>query len=275
MPRKPRIHFDGALYHVMVRGNNKNYIFEDEKDKLEYLKRVKKYKDKYRSKLYAYVIMDNHVHLLVKVSNTPLSKIMQLIQQTYTQYFNKKYNRTGHVFEQRYKAVLCNTDEYLLSLIRYIHKNPERANISDINYKWSSHQEYIYNNLGICDVDFPLSMFSNYKELAVKKYLEYILEEDVEVAENINYEFILEEIINNEHKEKNEKKSMTEIIRQLEKAYNINIEDLIGKSRNRYISKAKKWFVEEVIKYQLMNQKELAEYLGVTEMAISKVVNKV
>ncbi|WP_084112119.1 transposase [Paramaledivibacter caminithermalis] len=160
--RKPRIHFEGALYHVIVRGNNKNYIFEDDKDKLEYLMRVKKYKEKYRSKLYSYVIMDNHAHLLIEVSNTPLTKIMQLIQQTYTQYYNKKYNRTGHVFEQRYKAILCNKDEYLLTLIRYIHKNPERANISDINYKWSSHQEYIGNKLGICDVDFPLYLSSEF-----------------------------------------------------------------------------------------------------------------
>ncbi|WP_432404137.1 transposase [Wukongibacter sp. M2B1] len=119
MPRKPRVHYEGALYHVIVRGNNKRCIFDIDNDKLEYLKRVKKYKEKYEGKLYAYVIMDNHAHLLIEVLRTPLSKIMQLIQQTYTQYYNKKYDRTGHVFEQRYKAILCNRDEYLLELIRY------------------------------------------------------------------------------------------------------------------------------------------------------------
>jgi len=275
MPRKPRIHFEGALYHIIVRGNNKSYIFEKDKDKLEYLKRVKKYKEKYKSKLYSYVIMDNHAHLLIEVSSTPLSKIMQLIQQTYTQYYNKKYNRTGHVFEQRYKAILCNKDEYLLALIRYIHKNPERAAISDINYKWSSHKEYIGNKLGICDVDFPLSMFSNYKESAVKAYLEYVLEENIEAAPNINYELIAEEVRNNTSIENKEKRSMNDIISQLEKDYKINIKELKGRSKNRYISEAKKYFVKEIIKYELMSQKELARYLEITEVAVSKIVNKV
>lgn len=208
MPRKPRLHYEGALYHVMVRGNNKSYIFENDNDKLEYLKRIKKYKEKYKSKVYAYVVMDNHAHLLIEVSQTPLSKIMQLIQQTFSQYYNKKYNRTGHVFEQRYKAILCNKDEYLLALIRYIHNNPEKSDISDINYKWSSHQEYVGNNRGICDVDFPLSMFSNNRGEAEKIYLQYVMDKYIEIAGNINYELVLNEDIkiNNENKGKIQKK---------------------------------------------------------------------
>ncbi|WP_432404161.1 transposase [Wukongibacter sp. M2B1] len=143
--------------------------------------------------MYAYVIMDNHLHLLIEVSKTPLSKIMQFIQQTYTQYYNKKYDRTGNVFEQRYKAMLCNRDEYLLELIRYIHKNPEKAKISDINYKWSSHKEYIGKNFGICDIDFPLSMFSNYKKEAENRYLEYVT--DAKIDREIDYKLVLEEDI--------------------------------------------------------------------------------
>jgi REP element-mobilizing transposase RayT len=277
MPRKPRIHYEGALYHVIVRGNNKSYIFDNENDKLEYLKRVKKYKEKYKSKIYAFVIMDNHVHLLMEVSKTPLSKIMQLIQQTYTQYYNKKYNRTGHVFEQRYKAILCNKDEYLLALIRYIHKNPVKSNSSDINYKWSSHQEYLGNNLGICDVDFLLSMFSSHRELAEKKYLEYVMDKDIEIDEIMNYELILEEDIkiDNTDKVKIEKKNIDDIITEIERDYKINIEDIKGRARSRYISKIKQYFVREILKYRLMSQKELAEYLEITEMAVSKIANKV
>ena len=102
-----------------------------------------KYIDKYNGKLYPYVIMDNHCHLLIEVSKTPLAKIMQLIQQTYTSWYNRNYKRSGHVFEQRYKSIICDKDSYLLSLIRYIHQNPVRAKTADINYKYSSHKEYI------------------------------------------------------------------------------------------------------------------------------------
>ena len=105
LPRKKRIYYEGVLYHVITRGNNKEYISESDQDKNEYLKRVKKYIEKYKGKLYAYVMMDNHCHMLIEVSDIPLSKIMQLIQQTYTRWYNKINKRSGHVFEQRYKSI--------------------------------------------------------------------------------------------------------------------------------------------------------------------------
>lgn len=83
----------------------------------------------------------------IQVNKTPLSKIMQGIQQVYTQKYNKKNNRTGHVFQQRYKAILCNMDGYLIYLTKYIHMNPVKAGIIEgINYKWSSYREYIFTN---------------------------------------------------------------------------------------------------------------------------------
>ena len=89
MARKPRVHYEGALYHVITRGNNKEKIFGEENEKEEYLRIIKKYKDRYGFKLYAYCIMDNHAHLLIEVGNIPLSKIMQGIQQVYTQRYNR------------------------------------------------------------------------------------------------------------------------------------------------------------------------------------------
>lgn len=164
-----------------------------------------------------------------------------------------------------------------MALIRYIHKNPEKSNISDINYKWSSHQEYVGSNLGICDVDFPLSMFSRHMGLAEKKYLEYVMDKDIETDGNMNYELILEEDIkiNNTDKVKIEKKSIDDIITEIERDYKINIADIKGRSKSRYISKIKKYFVHEMLKYRLMSQKELAEYLQITEMGVSKIANKV
>ncbi len=118
--------------------------------------------------------MDNHVHMLIQVENIPLSKIMQLIQQTYTSYYNRKHQKTGHVFEQRYKAVLCDKDSYLLSLIRYIHQNPSRAGIGDINYKWSSHSEYVSGTKIHCEVDEVLKIFSESKGKAIQQYNHFV-----------------------------------------------------------------------------------------------------
>jgi len=89
MARKPRIHYEGALYHVIVRRNNREFIFNESDAKQLYLEKVNKYVGKYNAKLYAYVIMDNHAHLLMEVSNESLSKIMQLIQQTFTQHIDQ------------------------------------------------------------------------------------------------------------------------------------------------------------------------------------------
>ena len=99
--------------------------------------------------------MDNHAHLLIEVDDIPLSKIMQGIQQVFTQHYNRKNRTTGHVFEQRYKSFLCAKDAYLLQLIRYIHQNPVRSKLTGgLNYQWSSHQEYI-GNPGLAEVNFP------------------------------------------------------------------------------------------------------------------------
>jgi REP element-mobilizing transposase RayT len=129
MARFPRIQFPGAFYHVIGRGNQRQEIFLDEKDKQAFLERIQRYKEETEFVLYAYVLMPNHFYLLMGAVDVPLSKIMQLTNLTYTQYFNRKYNEVGPVFQGRYKAVLCERDEYLLNLVRYIYPNPVRAGL--------------------------------------------------------------------------------------------------------------------------------------------------
>lgn len=274
MPRKPRVHYHGALYHVIVRGNNKNYIFKSNEMKLAYLNKIKKYIAKYECKIYAYVIMDNHAHMLIEVRDIPLSKPMQLIQQTYTQYYNKINERTGHVFEQRYKAILCNKDEYLLSLIKYIHINPVKAGISDINYKWSSHREYKEYKAIYCDIQFPLSIFSSKKKEAVEMYLKFMNDED-EIKDKDSYELIPNEIVENYKEDLNISMSYKELLDEFIEKYEISYDDLKGRSRNRDITKIKEEFVKKVIDYKIKSQRELAYELNVSEQTISRVVNKV
>ena len=285
MPRKPRIHYEGALYHVIARGNNREYIFKNEIDKEEYLKKVTKYIDKYNGKLYAYVIMDNHCHLLIEVSDIPLSKIMQLIQQTYTSWYNRNYKRSGHVFEQRYKSILCDKDSYLLSLIRYIHQNPVRAKIAGINYKYSSHKEYIRGINNVCLVEEILSMFSLNKKKAIESYIEFMDIEDRELREKgigdlspsfENIEIEINKMIFDK-KEINkmifDKKELTEIVESFEDRYKISVKDIKDKYLKGEKLRLRNEFIKEVLKYKAIKQVELSKFLGVSYHLVSKVWN--
>jgi REP-associated tyrosine transposase len=143
--RKPRVEFAGALYHVICRGNQRQVIFRSDADRQHYLDCLEQYRERYRFKVYAYVLMSNHVHLLIETGRVALSKIMQGLQLRYTGYFNRKYKKVGHLFQGRYQAILCQREAYLLELVRYIHLNPERMRtaMDAGNYRWSSHGAYL------------------------------------------------------------------------------------------------------------------------------------
>src|SRR3990172_11653176 len=145
MARKPRIEFEGAFCHVITRGNQRQKVFKDKDDFLKYLEILSNYKIRYKYSLFAYMLMSNHVHLLVETQETPLSKILQGINQSYTMYFNRRYRTVGHLFQGRYKAILCDREGYLLALLKYIHYNPLRARIEETlgEYPWSSYRSYL------------------------------------------------------------------------------------------------------------------------------------
>jgi len=179
MARRPRIHFSNAFYHVIARGNQRQDIFLDEKDYQRYLSYLSEYKTRYQFHLYAYALMRNHVHLLLEVEATPLSKIMQALQFRYTRYFNSQYGKVGHLFQGRYKAILCDKDAYLLELIRYIHLNPIRSKlVRDLErYRWVSHQSYLGRKKDdLIDEDLVLSQFGRTKSVARRRYNDFIRE---------------------------------------------------------------------------------------------------
>ena len=106
MARKPRVEFPGAFYHVIARGNRRAPLFHDDADYAAYLARLERYRRRDGLRCYAYVLMTNHLHLLVETGEVPLSRTMQTLQFTYTQYYNGRYRKTGHLFQGRYKAIL-------------------------------------------------------------------------------------------------------------------------------------------------------------------------
>lgn len=144
MPRKPRIDIPGLLYHVTVRGIERRRIFYSEKDREDFLLRLIKNTEGQGTKVYAWSLMPNHVHLLIKTGERPLNRIMRKILTGYAVNFNIRHRRAGHLFQNRYKSIVCNEEGYLLELVRYIHLNPLRAKIvKDMRelsgYKWSGH----------------------------------------------------------------------------------------------------------------------------------------
>jgi len=148
MARKPRLFAPGVLYHVIVRGNQRQNTFLKDSDYQIYLEKLAAYKRKYLVTIYAYCLMPNHVHLLLECSSTPLAKFMQGVQQSYTQYYNRTYKKVGHLFQGRYKAILCQKDAYLLELVRYIHLNPFRSKLvkNPQGYRYSGEDAYRAGN---------------------------------------------------------------------------------------------------------------------------------
>lgn len=145
MARRPRLFAPGLLYHVIVRGNQRRKTFYDERDYRAYLERLARYRQRYDYIIHAYCLMPNHAHLLVESGRSPLGKFMQGLQQSYSQYFNLRHRKVGHVFQGRYQAIVCQKDAYLLELLRYIHLNPVRAGLSKDPkaYPYTGHQAYL------------------------------------------------------------------------------------------------------------------------------------
>ena len=146
MSRQPRV--AGEYLHIIVRGIGKQLLFEDTSDNEKYLFFLKKYATECRITLLAYCLMENHVHLLLRDSDSAISVFMKKTGVCYAQYFNRKYNRSGHLFQDRYKSEIVTDDTYLLSVFRYILNNPEKAGICPAEaYRWSSYHEYEKKNM--------------------------------------------------------------------------------------------------------------------------------
>jgi len=272
MARKPRVEYKGCLYHVMARGNNGDFIFEKPEDKQMYLDLIRKYKEKFPFKLYAYCILDNHVHMLIEQEDTPLSKIMQGIQQSYTQRYNRKYRRTGHVFQQRYKAEICNKEQYLVQLIRYIHNNPVKAGLEGgLSYNWSSHKEYVSNRESeLVEKDYILGLFSRDKKRAIRAYKKFMDVNSEEKEEDIK-DYLLEEVKFSKENEYEGIIEADEIIDIICRFEGVNMDEVTRRSRIQKYSDIRKAIVLLCEEYSRITATELANKLNIPLSMVSKI----
>lgn len=193
--RKARIKSETGLYHVCIRGVNRQDIFFDDYDKRQFLNYLKKYSKKYKVLIHSYSLLNNHVHLEIEDKNDCLSIFMQCLCSIYARYFNFKYDRVGHLFQERFASQIIETNEQFLTVLRYILQNSYKAGIStSFDYKWSSYSAYRKHNPLVITVT-ALGNFADssqlYRFLNTKNYDECI---DISLTRAAREKFYIEKI---------------------------------------------------------------------------------
>jgi REP element-mobilizing transposase RayT len=223
----------------MVRGVNRQTIFEDDEDCVKFIDTIQQNKDKSGLELYGYCLMGNHAHILLREGKEALSLSMQRICSSFVYWYNWKYDRFGHLFQERFKSEPVEDEAYSLTVLRYIHQNPIKAGITKAmkEYKWSSYHEYI-SKQSIIDTELILEMFATERQTARQRFEIYMSEvnEDVcldyEDRHRIGDEEILK-LIEEKYKVKKgffhllERSEMNMILRDLKSINGITIRQLV------------------------------------------------
>ncbi len=177
MPRAPRVHVPGGFYHVVLRGNHRERIFLDPRDRGRLNDITADALERSNALLHAYCWMTNHLHMLVQISDRPLGELMHRIGMRFARAVQRHVPTTGHLFENRYHASLVDTDAYFLQLLGYIHLNPVRAGLSaaPAQYLWSSHAEYAgTRHQPWVTTDFGLRMFHADRQRSHELYMKFL-----------------------------------------------------------------------------------------------------
>ena len=199
MARAWRIEFEGALYHVLSRGNERRDIFFGDDDRRRFLDTLGDMAQRFEIDVFVYVLMGNHYHLLLRTPRANLSRAMQWLGVTYTNRFNARHSRSGHLFQGRFKNMLVQNDAYLLQLSYYIHRNPLRAKMVErlADYRWSSYRAYAYGQIAPewLNTELILSQLVNAKDRhkAYRENTQKYAQEEGCLWEDLRHGFILGE----------------------------------------------------------------------------------
>lgn len=247
---------------MILRGNAGQDVFHGEKDYLQFYRLIEEGQKRYNHRIHAFCLMPNHVHLVIQVGETPLSRIIQNLSQRYTSWFNRKNERSGHVFQGRYKAIIIDADSYLLELTRYIHLNPVRAGLVSLpdQYRWSSALSYAMEvKLSWLTMDWVLSQFADSRTLARKRYREFLHEglggprrpefhRGITEGRVLGNDRFLETVIERDSKKPTGVPDIEKMIEQVCRHFKVKKEDLAepGKSQKAAIARAMLgWLVRE------------------------------
>ena len=245
MPRTVRKISKTGFYHIIIRGVNKTEIFIDDEDRKMFLHLLKYYSVELNCKIYTYCLMSNHVHLLIEDKELKIGELMKNVTCVYAGEFNKKHERVGHLFQDRFKSQNVENQNYLLRLIRYIHRNPEKAGICKTeDYKWSSYSEVIYGSK-IIDRDFILSIYSDNSFYAINQFKKQMtgnnediidsafIEEKITDAQARN---LIEYVIKTKQIPEINEENLVKVVCKIKEIKNISVEQIL---RVIEVSKAK------------------------------------
>ncbi|MFU8769200.1 MAG: transposase [Desulfotignum sp.] len=293
MARKVRIHYPGAFYHVMLRGNARQTIFHDPLDVTQFEKFLVQGLERFRICVCAFCWMPNHVHMAVQVSDVPLSKMMQVLSQRYTGWFNHRYDRAGHLFQGRFRAILIDQDGYLRELVRYIHRNPVRAGIvSDpIDYQESSHRAYVAipkTPIAWLTTEPVLRQFGSTRESARAAYLQFMgRPEGADLLETLRQggshghilgdDAFVDRILPREslpEKPDGTGLSLDDLTVQVARACQVSKQGILSTSKSRPLADARTLLAMLAVDHHRFTLRAVAQYLGRNEATVSRQLSK-
>jgi len=282
MARPLRIEYSGALYHLTSRGDNRKFIFKDDNDRMFFLNTLKNVNKRYNWLCHAYCLMNNHYHLVIETSDGNLSKGMRQLNGIYTQYFNKKHKRVGHLFQGRYKALLIQKESHLLEVCRYVVLNPVRAKSvkSPAEWKWSSYNA----TSGLESPDLSLTtgwileQFGAKKKQGEVKYRKFVKEgiggekiwKDVKCQILLGKDDFVAKFKN--HLKGND--NLEEIPKSQRYMGRPLLGDIFKKEVDKNINKRNRLIFDSVEKHGY-SQKEIADYLNMHYSTISRVMKDI
>ena len=280
MSRPLRIEFPGAVYHVTSRGNEKKPVFKDDTDRQNFLNTLQHVNNRYHWICHAYCLMTNHFHLLIETPDGNLSIGMRQLNGVYTQLFNRRHNRTGHLFQGRYKAILIQKDSHLLEVCRYVVLNPVRAKMVEMpeGYPWSSYLATAGRTKAhpCLTTYWVLGQFTGKRGNAEREYQKFVswgignptIWTAVRGQALLGEEGFVDQLADHI---KN-KKGIPEIPRSQRYIGRPSLEKLLHEKAVRNITKRNK-AVREAVETHGYRQREVADHLGMYFTSISRIVN--
>lgn len=288
MSRRLRLHVPGGFYHVTLRGNHRQLIFftEDDRDLLDDV--VAEAIHRLEARIHAYCWMTNHIHMLVQIADAPLGNLMLRIASQYARAVQTRMETTGHLFERRYHAVLVDADDYLITLIRYIHLNPVRGGLvaDPAEYSWSSHRVY----LGDCQrswvtTEFALRMLGNQPTHAAARYRELMgntgpckwgsgeLVPNHDEPQVLGSDDFVARLKGAGHRPRSHQ-SLDDLIRACSERFQVTPASLASRSRAPKLVIARAWISREALAGRVASICEVARRLGRSESAIRYLIQR-
>lgn len=283
MPRAPRIHVPGGFYHVTLRGNHQQPIFFTPDDRRLLDDIISCALQRFSARLHAYCYMSNHIHLLIQVHQIPLGRVMMGIASRYARSVQSRLGTTGHLFERRHHPILVDVDDYLLTVLRYIHRNPVEAGIaaSVSDYDWTSHHAYVGNYAQPwVTTDFVLSLFHHQRECAVDAYRNFIadvpdrcpLDDCTKSNPRIfGSDNFIAQVTDNSRSSTSEE-ALNDLIVEACRRFSVSRNDLQSRSRERHLTKARAWIAFRARTLGIISVSKVAASLNRTEGSLRQSV---